>query len=220
MHIIQKKIIEYLIYNEFGRFRDLRPDRVESNLFVYHLKQLLRDGYIEKVDQRYTLTPQGLVHVNRLSHQSMKTRDQAIILSIIDITNQLGETLIMRRDHQPYLNMLGFPSGKVHRGESVAMAAQREVTEKTGVSLDSELVHRGDVYVSIYSEDTLISQVLGHVSSATSSDTDLADAGSDCFWAMHDSLDVQTVIPGLHDIKKLLKSEQFFFAELIYKLPV
>ena len=48
-HHIQKYIIDVLMFHEMARFRDLRPPKVDTNLFTYHLNALVKSGMIEKV---------------------------------------------------------------------------------------------------------------------------------------------------------------------------
>ena len=54
-HHIQKYIIGVLIHQKYARFRDLKPPRVDSNLYSYHLKKLLKQKIIQKIANPYTL---------------------------------------------------------------------------------------------------------------------------------------------------------------------
>ena len=48
-HHIQRRILSVLCYRKMARFRDLRPPRVDTNLFSYHLKVLIRHQLVQKV---------------------------------------------------------------------------------------------------------------------------------------------------------------------------
>lgn len=58
-HHIQRSILGALMTREFARFRDLKPENVDTNLFSYHLKLLQRDKYVRKTDSGYTLAEKG-----------------------------------------------------------------------------------------------------------------------------------------------------------------
>ena len=220
MHIIQTKIFEKLVFNERLRFSELRPARVESNLFVYHLKQLIKDGLIEKQDRYYTMTPQGMAYTDRISYKTMKERKQPKIITMLDITNDCGETVLYRRQHQPYIGMVGYPSGKVHMEDRIADAAQREVREKIGFACPVTLQHCGDVYVAISKNGFLISRVLGHVFvGRTNQPIENTQTNNVVrFWADYTTIEAHEMLPGMPEIKHSIASGSFFFAELSFDL--
>ena len=47
-HHIQLHILSMLIHQEFARFRDMRPKNVDTNLYSYHLKLLIKQGLVAK----------------------------------------------------------------------------------------------------------------------------------------------------------------------------
>jgi hypothetical protein len=63
-HHIQKFILHYLISHEFARFRDLRPPKVDTNLFSYHLKLLQKSGYVEKTDDHHPVGERNITLSN------------------------------------------------------------------------------------------------------------------------------------------------------------
>ena len=60
MHYIQTHILDQLIHTQVLRNRDMRPANIESNLYQYHLLQLQKLGFVEKIENGYTLTGPGL----------------------------------------------------------------------------------------------------------------------------------------------------------------
>jgi len=160
MHIIQTNIIKALYYKPKLRYSQLRPDGVESNLFQYHLTRLIKEGFIKKEGEFYTLTAKGQTYVDKLSTKNFKTREQAKIITILAIENANGEEAIYIRKHQPYYGHYSHPTGKIHFGESIYEAAERELKEKLG--LKASLEHRGDVYVTISGKEGVITSILGH----------------------------------------------------------
>ena len=103
-HHIQKYIIEVLIHQQYARFRDLRPPKIDTNLYSYHLKILQKQGLVTKTDEGYTLTPEGLIYVDRVSLKKLNIRTQPKIVSMLVVQNSNGDVLLLRRSKQPYIN--------------------------------------------------------------------------------------------------------------------
>lgn len=131
-HHIQRLIVEYLMLHEYGRFRDLRPKHVDTNLFTYHLKSLQKAGYVIKADGGYTLDRRGLIYVDRVTHGKMRLRTQPKIITMLLIQDGYGKVLLQMRTKQPYINTWTLPYGKIHIDDiSVIEAAKRESHENS-----------------------------------------------------------------------------------------
>ncbi|MDO8638731.1 MAG: NUDIX domain-containing protein, partial [Candidatus Daviesbacteria bacterium] len=143
MHPIKRQILYQLITNPFLPFSKLKSKEIESNLFIYHLKQLILEGLVKKkADGKYELTSEGIGFTDRLSLSNFKPRIQPKIITLIVCQNKNGEFLLYKRGKQPFLGYTGFPYGKIHLGEKITQAAERELKEKTG--LFAKLNHRGN----------------------------------------------------------------------------
>ena len=214
MHWIQKHILRELTLHKSCRFSQLRPKQVESNLFIYHLKSLIKEGYVQKeADGSYSLAPAGKRFVDRISMEKFQPRIQPKIITLLVITNAEGKLLLWKRNKQPFLGKIGFPTGKIHLGETLQSAAKRELAEKTGVK--AEINHVGDGYLTSYEGSELISQVLFHCFTGTAkNNTFKADANLQ--WG---TLEEQTeVIPGAKEIyKEAIQNKNHFFVEIIEK---
>ncbi len=147
-HHIQRDIMDRLMRASQLRFSELKPSGMESNIFMYHLKQLIRDGYVEKVDGAYRLAAKGLSYVDGLSSLNKRPRLQPKLITIIAVSDGNGRWLLAERKVQPYIGMHMFPSGKRHRGETSIEHAARELTEKTGL-VDVPLNFRGVADIQI-----------------------------------------------------------------------
>lgn len=216
MHYIQSKILDSLLYADVLRYSQLRPDGIESNHFAYHLAELQKDKLIKRVPGGYSLAPKGLAYVDRLSHKHMKPRQQPKIVTNIRLKNKAGETLLFQRKYQPYINRLGWPSGKLHLGETLQAAAERELDEKTGLT-GIKLTHRGLVYVEVKSEGYVISQVMAHFFDGTATsqhETSSTERGSS-HWANLNDYDANLLMPGMLQLEQMLTNKQFFYDELV-----
>lgn len=146
-HHISRSIIAHLHTHEYARFSDMRPKGVDTNLFTYHLKILMRDGYIIKTTAGYTLGQKGLLYVDRVSTEKMNLRAQPKIITMLLIQNGEGRVLLQQRLKQPFINTWSLPHGKLHIEDlSVASAAVRESEEKLDHTPPA-VRHVGDFYI-------------------------------------------------------------------------
>lgn len=148
-HHIGRSIIAYLMTHEYARFSEMRPERVDTNLFSYHLKLLMKADYVTKTDKGYTLSGKGLIYVDRVSTEKMNVRTQPKIITMLLIQDGYGKVLLQKRTKQPYINTWTLPYGKIHiDDESVLAAAARESREKLGHD-PHKLRHAGDCYIVV-----------------------------------------------------------------------
>lgn len=148
-HHIERSIIAYLMTHEYARFSEMRPKRVDTNLFTYHLKLLLKADYVKKTDTGYTLSDRGLVYVDRVSTDKMKLRTQPKIITMLLVQDGYGKVLLQKRAKQPYINTWTLPYGKLHiDDESVLIAAIRESQEKLNYA-PANPRHAGDCYIVV-----------------------------------------------------------------------
>jgi ADP-ribose pyrophosphatase YjhB (NUDIX family) len=217
VHYIQRNILKLLLFQKDARYRDILPPKVSSNHFMYHLHCLLKEGYVEKQANYYHLTPKGKAYADRLSLKDLQPRVQPKIVTFI-LIEKGQQQLLYQRHHQPLINLIGFPYGKVHMGEQILEAAQRELAEKS--HLKAKLKHRGDAYLRIYEGENLVSHMLCHIFSGKyrSGSIHSDSQKGKCFWGRADELEASQTMPGFLDIYKELKKDQpSFFLELKYK---
>lgn len=210
-HHIQKSIIDVLMYTEVARFRDLRPPRTDTNLFSYHLNNLVKQGMVAKVDGGYTLSQAGLSYVDRVSVEKKTVRTQPKIITMLLVQNSNGDVLLQRRNKQPYINTWTLPYGKLHIEDgAVGEAAQREAKEKLG--LDNQTIrHAGDCYIRVRSKDEVLSTTLAHIFTFS---TDDIEVGEDLIWARPHKLAQYRLAPAVEQImSRGFFNDPFFFEE-------
>ena len=160
-HHIQKDILLRLSKASSLRFSELKPTDMESNMFMYHLKQLQSQKLVDKNADGYTLSDEGLSYIDGFSFHTLKPRKQPKIISILVIKNHTGELLLARRKYQPYIHQYMFVSGKQHLGEGPEEHACRELHDK--LNMDIPLVRRGLSDIRIYRNDKIITHVTAHI---------------------------------------------------------
>lgn len=161
-HHIQKHILSVLMQHKYARFRDMRPERVDTNLYSYHLKLLLKNDMVNKTEHGYTLGLAGILYSERHS-SSGSARVQPKIVTMTVIQNRDGEILLYRRARQPFADRWSLLFGKLHIEDlSIEAAARREAREKLGVDLQN-LRRAGDCYIRLHHEYQILISTLAHV---------------------------------------------------------
>ncbi len=210
-HHIQKFIIDVLLYRKVARFRDLRPPKVDTNLFTYHLKELVKSGLIDKVEGGYALSANGLSYVDRVSTEKKTIRTQPKIISMLVIQNGEGDILLQRRTKQPYIDTWTLPYGKLHiEDASTIEAAHREVYEKLGIK-NQKLEHAGDCYIRVRTGDSLLSTTLAHVFRFYTDDIQESDT---LMWARPHKIAALSLAPAVEEIMtRTFFKDTFYFEE-------
>lgn len=212
-HHIQKHIVDVLMYRELARFRDLRPPKIDTNLFAYHLKELIKMGVVLKNIEGYTLSAAGLAYVDRVSVEKKVIRTQPKIITMLVIQNDSGDILLQRRNKQPYINTWTLPYGKLHiEDSSVKEAAQREAFEKLGLE-NPELEHAGDAYIRVTTNKELLSTTLVHVFRAY---LEYKTDRDDLVWAQPHKLSRYALSPAVEEIMtRTFFKDPFYFEEFL-----
>lgn len=210
-HFIQRHILDTLLHQKFARFRDMRPARVDSNAYSYHLSALVRQGLIVKTSGGYTLTPAGLAYVDHLSGVDGRPRRQPKVMTITALFNEYDKVIVLPLARQPFIGQLTLPCGKLHFGERLHAAAQREVAEKVGLHV-SDLRHAGNVYFTASADMTVMMHTLFHVFIG-----EVVNGGSLAEGVVWRTLDeVDSIAPATRRIFELLRRHrqaQWFFDE-------
>jgi len=169
MHWIQRHILELLMTHSTMRFSELRAEGVESNLFQYHLRHIIRKGLVEKSGEGYRLAPAGLYYADRFSPIYKGERPQPKIITIVVLKDDKGRVLLQKKPRQPWLGTYHLPAGKVHAGETTNQAATRELEEKTGIHID-DMRFRSLTHVQIFKSGELVSDYFGFIFAANCED--------------------------------------------------
>lgn len=138
LHLLQVGILKKLLYVPALRYMQVKPDDVENNQFDFHLDQVVRLGYVNKLpDGSYGLTAAGKDFTNRMDSEQVAMPKQAkigVVMCGMRDTGPEREFLIYTRTKHPFYGCQGFMSAKIKYGESVMEAATRELLEESGLS--------------------------------------------------------------------------------------
>lgn len=219
MHQYESHILKKMMLGDVLRYRDLKLKDIESNLFIYHLKNLIKKGIIKKTIGGYKFTAAGLRYVDKISLSRFKQRFQPKIVNIIIVKNKKEEYLLYFSKRQPFYGLIGFPFGKIHFGEKLIEAANRELKEKTGIL--AEIKHKGDVYLRIYKDKELMSHMLCHIFLAYNLKGDLLNNSEIGTYKWENIKNIKKIkfIPGFLEMAKLAeKSKTYFFKEMEFNI--
>lgn len=213
-HHIQKFIIGVLIHKKHARFSDLRPPKTDTNLFSYHLKAIIKDGWVAKTDEGYTLSKNGLQYVDRVSVGNLNVRSQPKTITMLLIQNSEGDVLVQKRSKQPYIDTWTLPYGKVHvHDTSIEFGAKREAMDKLNYSPEA-VRHAGDVYIRVKSEEEILSSTYVHIFRF---ETDEIAESDSLLWVQPLKLSRLNLAPAVEDIvARSFFGDEHFFAELTH----
>jgi len=210
-HHIQKYILSKLMRQKVARFRDLRPPSVDTNLYSYHLKLLLKSAFVDKTDGGYTLGIRGLEYIDRVNADKLFVRTQPKIITMLVVQNSDGDLLLQRRTKQPYIDTWTLPYGKLHIDDrSVVAAGERESYEKLGLK-NQVVTHAGDCYIRVINGDEVVSSTLVHVCRF---DRDDIVTDENLMWVRPHKLAQYELAPAVEDIvARTFFKDSFYFEE-------
>ena len=137
--LVKQEILTRLLRSPGLRYRDAMPENVESDLFTYHLKHLIKQGLVEKNGDRYYLTTEGkrlveIIHpLSPIGDISELFRVHALLV----VTRaESGKPLILnqKRKRHPNYNDVGIVGGALKPGELVDDAYTRILERETGLT--------------------------------------------------------------------------------------
>ena len=217
-HHIQKQILHLLVLSDNKRFAELRPSKTDSNVFTYHLKQLIKEKLVIKnANGTYCLTPLGRVAGINITLSKKELLEQAHSILLLALITKEG-WLLRKRLAQPMYERVGFVHSEPLAHEPALMTAIRDFKERTGLTADFKPAGSG--YVRLYSGEDLESFThftLFKASSCTGTLEPLMRNGQN-FWVKDPDFTDPFMIPSMPDIARLLQSNEIFCTDLTYQI--
>lgn len=138
VHKVQMMILKSLLFVVDASFGELRRQTgLDSDLFNFHLKKLVENGYVLKqAPGKYSLSASGKTYANRMDTEDATIERQPKLSVVIIVEDATGRQLHQERLKQPYYGYWGHPTGKIRWGETMLEAAARELCEETGLTAD------------------------------------------------------------------------------------
>lgn len=216
MHHIQQNILTKLSRESPLTFTQIQPKDIPNNVFAYHLKKLVDTGYLSHDGNNYTLTRKAMKFYHFDTHPIGDKSNYPRTVTILFVTNSLGQILLQKRDWIPFKNWYGLPSGLVHYSEKIEDAAKRELFEKTGFSNNRSLNKSGVIdfrYFLGENKDIFIHAIGFIFSYVKTSEIILPD---DCIWS---NLEEINILPEVFTVRDIVNQDLPFIVSLDYEEP-
>ena len=158
LHSAQIKILRELLFMPTARFAELqKASGLESDHVKFHIKQLVKLGYVNKIGNAYQLSVTGKESANKLDTDAgvIERQPKVAVLLVVEQYNpktHMAEYLLQKRLKHPYFGFWGAPTGKVRWGETLIDAAARELKEETGLTGTFE--YRGIYHERVRHQET------------------------------------------------------------------
>ena len=219
MHHLQKTILLKLAHLETARFADLKPKGLDSNVFTYHLKQLINSKLVEKQSGGdYCITQKGKLAVINVRLDSKSELEQAHPVLYLTAQNDKGEWLLRKRLVHPAYGKIGFLHIEPNAHEDIFVTARRMFKQRTG--LDAEFRVRGSGFLKILRNDELESYTQFTLLQADSFDGVLNSPGESGhnIWYSGNFKEPE-MFPNMPEIMNtLMSSDKIFFLNLTNSL--
>ena len=149
MNDAQKDILVALRYQSFLSYNQLWGKQGDSSKFAYHLKTLEQKGYVQKKDNGYSLTLEGIKFTDYLTLKSPQP------LTVVVVVAKKGDkVLYARRDRYPFKGYGEFCSSKLEVHETLEEAARDRLWRKLG--LRGDLTYKGIEFLQTKEQDELV----------------------------------------------------------------
>jgi len=219
-HHLQKKILHTLVLHERARFADLKPHDMDSNMFTYHLQQLMKQQYVAKdEDGWYELTPSGKAEGVNITLPATTKWQQAHAILLLAVRDQSGAWLLRRRLAQPTYGLSGFIHGEPVASEAATETAAAILERRTGVA--ASFTPAGSGYIRIFQNGALESFTAFTLLAATIEQQEVKaqDETGENFWYEGSDFTAVDMLPSMANLVEQLESASgHFYADLRYDI--
>ena len=133
MHDVQKIILKRLFDHNRQRFAQLTQGYSFEDNVVFHLKQLIGKGLVEKCDEHYLITAAGVKTITQYDMQSLI--DAGFKTCFVGFLCSYGDSYLLKAHPSGQTNFYNLPSGKPHFGEPTDQALVRLFNKISGMTI-------------------------------------------------------------------------------------
>jgi ADP-ribose pyrophosphatase YjhB (NUDIX family) len=108
-----------------------------ENNIVFHLKQLIKDNLIEKVDDIYKITAKGMREIYSLGLPDLDYPDKKLFYCGFVVTDG-NDNFLMKGHSNAKVNFHNLPSGDPRFGEKIEESLVRIFENNTGIKIKSD----------------------------------------------------------------------------------
>jgi 8-oxo-dGTP pyrophosphatase MutT (NUDIX family) len=214
------QLLSSFYYKNVCSFIELcNAEGYSSDLGGYYIRQLVSDGFIEKIDRgQYQILPKGkhfLVTTPDMSVASRRAR-----MSVALVIKQGDKYVVTQRTAQPFIGRAEWPTGSVRAGEPLTEAANRIAIERLGVEPSLRFhgfFRRIDTFGEGIFDDKLFAIHVGDVP-ADMSLSHQSKVGKNCTYDKEELSGIAAPSRSLIDIFEYARLEQAGYFEKRYSL--
>ncbi len=211
----RREILRKLIHKQKMGFNELWENKGKSNGFAYHLKILIEDGFIKKMEDGYCLTHEGKKYATYIEGGSgEKAKFPAIIVVCVIYDRIQKKYVFMERTKEPFFGYWCWPGGKMKMDEFIYETAEKEIFEETGLKCD--LKFKGILSAKTYNNGNLSYNHQIFVIMGKNPDGELRVKTREGrnFWISEEEILEKRVIPSVIDVLKIAKGNRFRWVEM------
>lgn len=169
--IIQNYILSKLKNAKQLRYSELQPEKIANDLFNYHLQFLVKKGLLDKKEEGYALSDEGIKYV---ADSAIPHLFKINVITIVSrVVNGKIEILNQVRNSNPSFGKIGVMGGVVMKGELIEDAATRKLKQETG--LEAKFKHIGCERRITYKDGEIFSDLMFPITYADSYSGTLVD---------------------------------------------
>lgn len=218
-HHIQKHIVHTLAFLDGARFGELKPDTLDNKAFDYHLKKVVRAGFVEKrPDGTYALTSEGKRMGKGAYDAQLQRLDKAYSTLLLAPRRADGAWLLMRRKTQPLLGLAGFMNASPVSTNTIQQTATQVVEQQTGLA-GTFIVH-GHGYFRTYRAGVLESFIHFTLLVGTEIQGELRQNSqlAEYYWDTNPDWSAADMLPSTQTLRKMLEAPVGVFVDQTFDI--
>lgn len=217
---IQKNLLKKLMYNQKLKYNELWDKSIPSSYNNYHLKELIKQGVVEKEEDYYKLSAKGFEYVSSLDGEKINTHKKPLVCAFILCVDTNNEKILLhRRKKQPYLGVWCMPGGKNDFLDNNRETSKKELFEETGLKGEPEIKIIDETFT--YFQEEVIQHIYAYYYVCTQFSGELAiqNREGENKWIDISNLSKLNLFPELQTIipKLLDENVNFLLQETIIK---
>lgn len=215
MNEYKKYALSKLKQSKFARFSDIKPSKVSTNSFSYHLKGLIKEGWVIKTSKGYTLAPRGLAYAAREPADKLVRMQPNVSVALL-VQDSNGRVLLKKYAEQPYIGQWGLPSVAAGVADVSILEAGEWACRQIFKITPSNMRHVGDCYVRLHKGKLALVSNLSHIIRFELFNYKLTD---EFMWVEPLDLTQVMLVPGTENIvARTFFNDSFFFEEFTVQL--
>lgn len=136
MHQIQKILLKRLLLQNKQKYSTLTKGYDYEDNIVFHLKQLKKSGMINKADNHYQITSEGIKIITNYDLPAIE--DRGFKTFFIGFLCSFDDSFLIKEHPTENNNFYNLPSGKPRFGEQINQALIRTFAANTGIKLEAD----------------------------------------------------------------------------------